>query len=171
MIPNPYWRFNDRYADQIGVGEHGDLPGEFKFQYGAAVLHGSALDQAHYAIYGSLFVLVPDDDPDGTRTFPPFQGNGGGPSGGPLFALKGEDIDLFIHLTGVRPGSVLETGNTFALVGAIGPTLPAKVAYTVTEPTGSSDTSAAGPMQSATTMSRTIISSWISRGGTPSICE
>ncbi len=139
-IPNPYWRFDDRYADQIGVGAHGDLPGEFKFQYGAAVLYGSALDQAHYAIYGSLFVLVPDDDPDGTRTFPPFQGNGGGPSGGPLFSLKGEEIDLFIHLTGVRPGSVLETGNTFALVGAVGPTLPAKVAYTVTAPDGSKRT-------------------------------
>ena len=139
-ILSPYWRFNDRYANQIGVGAHGDLPGEFKFQYGAAVLHGSALDQAHYAIYGSLFVLIPDDDPDGTRTFPPFQGNGGGPSGGPLFTLKGEEIDLFIHLTGVRPGSVLETGNTFALVGAVGPTLPAKVAYTVTAPDGSKRT-------------------------------
>ena len=136
-IQSPYWRFDDRYANQIGVGVHGDLPGEFKFQYGAAVLHGSALDQAHYAIYGTLFVLIPDDDPLGTRTFPPFQGNGGGPSGGPLFTLKGEDIDLFIHLTGVRPGSVLETGNTFALVGAIGPTLPAQVTYTVTAPDGS----------------------------------
>ncbi len=137
VIPNPYWRFNERYANQIGVGANGDLPGEFKFQYGAAVLHGSALDQAHYAIYGSLFVLVPNDDPDGTRTFPPFQGNGGGPSGGPLFTLKDEQIDLFMHLTGVRPGSVLETGNTFALVGAIGPTLPAQVTYTVTAPDGS----------------------------------
>ena len=135
--PNPYWRFNERYAKQIGVGVNSDLPGEIKFQYGAAVLRGPALDQAHYAVYGSLFVLVPDDDPVGSRTFPPFQGNGGGPSGGPLFTLKGEDIDLFIHLTGVRPGSVLETGNTFALVGAIGPTLPAKVAYTVTAPDGS----------------------------------
>ena len=136
-LPNPYWRFNDRYAKQIGVGAHGDLPGEFKFQYGAAVLYGPALDQSHYAIHGSLFVLLPENDPDGTRTFPPFQGNGGGPSGGPLFTLKGEDIDLFIHLTGVRPGSVLETGNTFALVGAIGPTLPAQVTYTVTAPDGS----------------------------------
>ena len=139
-IVNPYWRFDEQYANQIGVGEHGDLPGEIKFQYGAAVLYGSALDQAHYAIYGSLFVLVPDDDPDGTRTFPPFQGNGGGPSGGPLFTLKGEEIDLFIHLTGVRPGSVLETGNTFALVGAVGPTLPAEIAYTVTAPDGSKRT-------------------------------
>ena len=137
FILSPYWRFDDRYANQIGVGTHGDLPGEFKFQYGAAVLYGSAPDQAHYAIHGSLFVLVPDDDPTGSRTFPPFQGNGGGPSGGPLFTLKGEEIDLFIHLTGVRPGSVLETGNTFALVGAIGPTLPAQVTYTVTAPDGS----------------------------------
>ena len=139
-LPDPYWRFVDRYANQIGVGRNGDLPGEIKFQYGAAVLHGSALDQAHYAIYGSLFVLLPEDDPDGSRTFPPFQGNGGGPSGGPLFTLKGEEIDLFIHLTGVRPGSVLETGNTFALVGAVGPTLPAKVAYTVTAPDGNKRT-------------------------------
>ena len=119
------------------MGDHGDLPGEFKFQYGAAVLHGSALDRSHYALYGSLFVLIPDDDPQGARTFPPFQSNGGGPSGGPLFTLNGEDIDLFIHLTGVRPGSVLETGDTFALVGAIGPTLPAQVAYTVIAPDGS----------------------------------
>ena len=35
FIPSAYWRFNDRYANQIGVGAHGDLPGEFKFQYGA----------------------------------------------------------------------------------------------------------------------------------------
>ena len=139
-IVNPYWRFDEQYANQIGVGKNGDLPGEIKFQYGAAVLYGSALDQSHYAIYGSLFVLIPDDDPVGTRTFPPFQGNGGGPSGGPLFTLKGEDIDLFMHLTGVRPGSVLETGNTFALVGAIGPTLPAQVTYTVTAPDGSKRT-------------------------------
>ena len=139
-IPNPYWRFGEGYANQLGAGPDGDLPGEIKFQYGAAVLHGSALDQSHYAIHGSLFVLVPDDDSTGSRTFPPFQGNGGGPSGGPLFTLKGEDIDLFMHLTGVRPGSVLETGNTFALVGAVGPTLPAKVAYTVTSPDGSKRT-------------------------------
>ena len=137
QIVDAYWRFDNRYANQIGVGAHGDLPGEFKFQYGAAVLHGPALDQSHYAIHGSLFVLVSDDDPVGSRTFPPFQGNGGGPSGGSLFTLKGEEIDLFIHLTGVRPGSVLETGNTFALVGAIGPTLPAQVIYTVTAPDGS----------------------------------
>ena len=107
------------------------------------------------------------NDPDGTRTFPPFQGNGGGPSGGPLFTLKGEDIDLFIHLTGVRPGSVLETGNTFALVGAIGPTLPAQVTYTVTAPDGSQPNgSMGGRMRSGTTTNRKTTSSWTSQDGT-----
>ena len=172
-IESAYWRFDERYANQIGMGPDGDLPGEFKFQYGAAVLHGPALDRAHYAIHGSLFVLVPDDDPLGQRTFPPFQGNGGGPSGGPLFTLKGEEIDLFIHLTGVRPGSVLETGNTFALVGAIGPTLPAQVTYTVTAPDGnrSERFSRAGRMRLAITTSRRTTSSWTSPGATRSISK
>ena len=132
-----YWDFFEQYAAQIGVGRLGDLPNDIKFQYGAAVLRGSALGQPKYAIHGSLFVLVPDNDPrGGTRTFPPFQGNGGGPSGGPIMTLQGRQIDLFIHLTGVRPGSVLEVGNTFALSGAVGPTLPALVNYTVTKPDG-----------------------------------
>jgi hypothetical protein len=135
--PNPYWRFNERYANQLGVGPNADLPHEIKFQYSAVVLRGPALDQPHYAIHGALFVLVSEDDPEGgTRTFPPFQGNGGGPSGGPIITLKGCEIDLFFHLTGVRPGSVLEVGDAFALAGAVGPTLPALVHYTVTKPDG-----------------------------------
>ena len=44
-MESAYWRFGERYANQIGVGPDGDLPGEFKFQYGAAVLHGPALSQ------------------------------------------------------------------------------------------------------------------------------
>lgn len=134
---SPYWRFDAPYGMQIGVGPLGDLPNDIKFQYGGVVVRGMAVGQPRYAIYGSLFVLVPDNDPrGGTRTFPPFQGNGGGPSGGPIMTLKGREIDLFIHLTGVRPGSVLEVGDTFALSGAIGPTHPALVSYTVTKPDG-----------------------------------
>ena len=119
------------------MGRNGDLPNDIKFQYGGVVLRGAAIGQPQYAIYGSLFVLVPDDDPrGGTRTFPPFQGNGGGPSGGPIITVRGRPIDLFIHLTGVRPGSVLEVGDTFGVSGAVGPPLPAVVSYTVTKPSG-----------------------------------
>jgi hypothetical protein len=50
--------------------------------------------------------------------------------------LKRQPIDLFLHPTGVRPGSVLEIGDTFSLAGAVGPPLPALVTYTVTRPGG-----------------------------------
>src|SRR5262249_29598567 len=39
-------------------------------------------------------------------------------------------------LTGVRPGSVLEVGDTFSVSGAIGPPLPGLVNWTVTKPDG-----------------------------------
>jgi hypothetical protein len=134
-MPPPYWRFHEQYGGQTGVGGNSDLPNDIKFQYAGVVLRGAALDKPRYAIYGSLFVLVPDDDPGGgTRTFPPFRAV---PESGPIMRLKGRDIDLFLHLTGVRPGSVLEVGDTFALAGAVGPPLPASVRYTVTRPDGS----------------------------------
>jgi hypothetical protein len=138
VTSSPYWRFKFvSYGQQLGANEMGDLKDHFKFQYGGVVLRGSALAHPEYAIYGSLFVLVPDDDPlGGSRVFPPFQGNGGGPSGGPLMTLKGRPIDAFFHPTAVRPGTVLETGDTFALAGAVAPTLPAQVSYTVTTPSG-----------------------------------
>jgi hypothetical protein len=132
----PYWRFDRQYGGQLGVGVNGDLPNHFKFMYGAAVLRGSAFAQPLYAIYGSLWVLIPENDSRGSRVFPPFQGNGGGPTGGPVMTLKGRDIELFLHLTGVRPGSVLEVGDTFGLTGEVAPPLPALVSYTVTSPGG-----------------------------------
>ena len=136
-VPNVYWSFKEHYAGQIGSARTGDLPNDIKFQYGGAVLRGTALATPLYAIYGSLFVLVPDDDPGGgSRIFPPFQGNGGGQSGGPIMKLKGKEIDLFVHLTGVRPGSILEVGDNVSISGAIGPPFPAQVSTRVTTPSG-----------------------------------
>ena len=134
---SPYWRFNEQYAGQIGVGQQGDLQNDIKFQYGGVVIRGSAIGNPQYAIYGSLFVLISDNDSrGGSRTFPPFQGNGGGPSGGPIMTLKGRDIDMFFHPTAVRPGTVLEVGDTFAVAGAVGPTLAGTVSTTITKPSG-----------------------------------
>ncbi|MDA2929987.1 hypothetical protein MYX84_08595, partial [Acidobacteria bacterium AH-259-O06] len=132
-----YWRFDEQYAKQFGVGANGDLPNDIKFQFGATVLRGPVLPEPQYGIYGSLFVLVPDEDPrGGTRTFPPFQGAAGGPSGGPIMTLKGKEVDIFFHPTGTRPGSILEVGDVASFVGQIGPTLPSKVEITVTAPSG-----------------------------------
>jgi hypothetical protein len=137
QISGHYWGFQGSYMNQIGAGSSGDLTNDFKFQYGGVVLRGPALPAPEYATYGSLFVILPENDRrGGSRTFPPFQGNGGGPTGGPIMTLQGADIDAFVHLTGTRPGSVLEVGDTFSLAGALAPTLPGSVAATVTMPSG-----------------------------------
>jgi hypothetical protein len=133
-----YWRFEEQYFRQVGVGMDGDRENEIKFQYGGAVVRGDAMPQAEYAIHGSLFVLVPRPGEGGvTRTFPPLQGNGGRPSGGPIITHKGKDIDMLLNLRAMRPGSIYEVGDSFSLAGAIGPTLPGKVSYTLTAPSGS----------------------------------
>jgi len=44
---------------------------------------------------------------------------------------------MLINLRAMRPGSIYEIGDTFSLAGAIGPTLPGKVSYTLTAPSGS----------------------------------
>jgi len=132
-----YWGFTDPYAGQIGMGPDGDLPNDFKFHFGGVVLRGSALSRPVYAAYGSLFVLIPDNDArGGSRIFPPFQGNGAGPSGGPLFTLKGKDVDIFFYLTSIKPGAIVETGKAISFAGQVAPTLPAKVEITVISPSG-----------------------------------
>ncbi len=131
-----YWRFDDSYGRQPGNGPDGDLPNDFKFQFGGLVIRGSALPKPEYAIYGSLFVLVSDEDPLGTRVFPPFEGNGGGPDGGPLFRLDGRDIEMFFHPTSVRPGAVFHRSERVSFAGYVAPTLPAKVTFEITSPSG-----------------------------------
>lgn len=137
QVMAPYWRFNDLYGRQSGTGGHGDLPNDFKFQFAGTVLRGNAVGEPFYAIYASLFVLVQENDAGGgTRVFPPFQGNGGGPSGGPLFTLKGKEIDIFFHPTAIRPGTILHVGETVSLAGYMAPTLPSKIEIVVTSPSG-----------------------------------
>jgi hypothetical protein len=136
-----YWRFREHYAAQAGVGRDGDLPNDFKFQFGGVVLRGPAIGRPVYAAYASLFILVRDsEERGGTRVFPPFQGNGGGPSGGPLFTLRGRDIDLFFHPTGVRPGTILHAGDTASFAGYSAPTLPSKIEIAVSSPSGAQRT-------------------------------
>ncbi len=133
---NSYWRFNDQYLAQRGMGLEGDLPNDIKWLFGAAVFKRLDLGIGEVAIYGSLWVEIDDDDPVGSRVFPPFQGAAGGPSGGPIMTLKGQEIDLFLMPTAVRPGTVLEAGDRFVFAGQVGPTLASKVTVRVTSPGG-----------------------------------
>ena len=59
---NGYWRFDDNYQFQLGNGLNGDLPNDFKFQFGGAVYREPGDNFFYYGAYGSLFVLLPSDD-------------------------------------------------------------------------------------------------------------
>jgi hypothetical protein len=131
-----YWRFEDPYNYQPGNGVNGDEPNDFKFMFGGSVIRAPDIDYYNYAAYGSLWVELPFDDPVGTRLMPPFQGNGGGPTGGPIMTLLGNEIDIFFHPGGIRPGSILEVGDVASFAGQVAPTLPAKVWIRVTSPSG-----------------------------------
>ncbi len=133
---NVYWGFNGAYFVQSGNGWEGDLPGDFKFLYAAAVIRDEDTEDALYATYASGWVFTPDDDLLDARVFPPFQGAAGGPDGGPLFTVHGREIDMFFLPLGVRPGAILEVGDQFQMAGPVMPTLPSLVTYTVTSPDG-----------------------------------
>ena len=131
-----YWRFSDTYNYQLGNGQQGDNPNDFKFIFGGGVYRVPQLNESHYLAYGSLWVHLPRDDQVGGRIMPPFQGASAGPSGGPILTLLGRDVDIFYHPLGVRPGSVLEVGDVAAFSGQIAPTLPSEVSLKVVSPSG-----------------------------------
>ncbi|MBN2471987.1 MAG: hypothetical protein JXN59_14800, partial [Anaerolineae bacterium] len=68
------WEFDDPHNFQRGVGANGDLPGDYTFLFGGAVVRNAALGLNETAIYGSLLMTIEDDDPNGTRVFPPLRG-------------------------------------------------------------------------------------------------
>jgi hypothetical protein len=139
-----YWRLNTLYDDQLGVGVEGDSPNDFKFQYVGVVYGDLQSGHREYLGQGSGWVFIDiDTDPLGNRVMPPFSGPGNGgwtTEGGPIMSLKGEEIHLFIHPTGVRPGDVLQVGDTFHFAGHILPTLNSKVQVVVNAPGGTQRT-------------------------------
>jgi len=134
-----YWRLNTLYDYQLGIGINGDLPNDFKFQYVGTVFRDLIAGINQYGIQGSLWVCLPDDDPIGSRTMPPFAGPGNGgwtKEGGPILTLQGQEIHIFLHPTGTMPGAVLQVGDRFRFAGHVAPTLDSKVSVTVTAPSG-----------------------------------
>ena len=133
---NGYWRFDTPYNFQLGNGANGDLVNDFKFMFGGAVYRAPANDFSYYGAYGSLWVMLPEDDQIGGRIMPPFQGAAGGPSGGPIMKLKNKEIDIFYHPQGVRPGTIVEVGDIASFSGQIAPTLASDISITIISPSG-----------------------------------
>jgi hypothetical protein len=135
-LSNGYWFVDDAYNLQYGVGVNGDIAPDFKLNFGGLVFRDLAHGINEYAIYNSADIYIPLGEEQSNRVMPPFQGAAGGPSGGPLMTLKDRAIDLFVHLTGVKPGSILEVGDTFSFAAQIVPTLDSWVTVTITTPLG-----------------------------------
>ena len=138
-----YWRLNTLYDSQPGVGILGDRPNDYKFQYVGTVFRDLQSGIVEYGGQGSGWVFLPEDDSLGNRVMPPFAGTGNGgwtTEGGPIMTVDGEDVHIFIQPTGVRPGAILEVGETIRFAGHIMPTLDSKVEITLTAPSGASFT-------------------------------
>ncbi len=126
---------DDPANGQIGAGA-GDLPGDYLFLFGGAIIRNAQADVREATIYGSLAVVIGSDDAVGPRVYPPFRGEAGGADGGPLLVIDNQSSEIFFHPTGVQPGQILNVGDTFSLAGQVAPTLPSSLAVTVTSPSG-----------------------------------
>ncbi len=130
------WDEDDPLNQQIGAGVTGDLPDDFTFLFGGAVLRVNT-DEGQMrdtAIYGSLAVVTAADELP--RVYPPGRGTSGGAAGGPLLTYNGDPVDAFVNLTALQPGDVLRLGDTVGIAGQVAPTLPSAVTTTLTSPSG-----------------------------------
>jgi hypothetical protein len=129
-----YWDNDDPLNGQSGTGLNGMRAGDYTFLFGGAVMRGDVNDTA---IYGALAIAIDaQSDPLGTRIYPPYRGEAGGANGGPLLTVREQPVNMFFHPTGVRPGDVLEVGDTFSLAGQVAPTLASIVSVKITDPNG-----------------------------------
>lgn len=130
------WDFDDPYNQQRGVGANGDLPGDYAFLFGGAVVHNAALNLHEAAIYGAVAVVVGGRDTPGDRVYPPLRGAANGPDGGPLLTVRNQEVGVFFVPTGFRPGQVFTVGDRLALAGQVAPALAARVEADVVRPDG-----------------------------------
>lgn len=126
-VPNGYWRFDETYTLQPGVGPAGDLPQDYKLLLGGAVVRDGAAGLLRTGGYASLWIDVAKDDPRGSRTLDPFA-----PDAGPL--LPG--VAAFYEPTGLRAGSLLVVGDVADFGGYVAPLGPHVVRIEVESPSG-----------------------------------
>lgn len=131
------FRTDEALNQQAGVGINGALPGDYFFLFGGAVVRDDSGDLLDSAIYASLAVVEAETiDSRGPRVFPPYSGEAGGASGGPVMTIRDVPIELFFLPTATRPGDVLTVGDRLVLAGQVGPTLASELAVSITSPSG-----------------------------------
>lgn len=128
-----YWDADDPLNGQIGAGINGDMPSDYVFLFGGAVVHNAEADIQETSIYAALGVTgFVEGDPLGVRVYPPFRGG----DGGTLFRLRGTDYQAFFHPTGTLPGQIMLVGEMLSVAGQAAPTLQSRVTVSVTSPSG-----------------------------------
>ncbi len=127
------WDSDDPLNEQIGAGIRGSRPGDYVFLFGGAIVRNAEAG-SDAAIYAA--VAVTTDANSDAAVYPPFRGEAGGGSLGPLLQVNGQDVTMFFHPTGVRPGQVLPLGGVLAVAGQIAPTVPADVEAQIVSPSG-----------------------------------
>jgi hypothetical protein len=127
---------DDPLNQQTGAGIDGLRAGDPIFLFGGAVVRNAEAGVNDVAAYAALAIVTDPKAAPGARVFPPYQGQAGGGSGGPLLTIREEPVYLFFQPTGVRPGSVLQVGDVFTVAGQVGPTLASTVDVTITSPRG-----------------------------------
>lgn len=130
-----HWDGDDPLNQQIGAGTDGLRPGDVIFLFGGAYINNAEAEIRETAIYASVAVMV-DGEESRARVFPPYSGQSGGASGGPLLTVRGQEVEMFFHPTGARPGQVLLVGDPLTVAGQLAPTLPSTIHVTVTSPSG-----------------------------------
>lgn len=132
-----YWSPDDPNNQQIGAGVGGEQPGDYVFLFGGAVIRNDEAGVRDTAIYAALGVVIDSQSSSlGSRVYPPYRGQAGGPDGGALLTVRDQPVNMFFHPTGVQPGQVLTVGNTLAIAGQVAPTLPSNVIVRITNPVG-----------------------------------
>jgi hypothetical protein len=131
MIPNGYWRFGETYSLQPGMGPQGDLPNDYKFLFGGAVLRVPGDDVARTGGYAALWVEIDGTDTLGSRVDSPFA-----PGATSILKVPGKEIRAFYEPTGIRPGSLLVEGDMADLGGYLVPLGVQTMFVNVTSPGG-----------------------------------
>jgi hypothetical protein len=137
-----YWTPDDPNNEQIGAGAGGEMPGDYLFLFGGAVVRDTETGMRDTAIYASVGIVIDDDaSPLGARVYPPYRGQSGGPDGGPLLTVLEQPLDMFFHPTGAQPGQVFTVGDKLVIAGQVAPALNSNVYVTITDPAGQAYTS------------------------------
>jgi hypothetical protein len=121
----PYWpTSNTSFGGQINASANGDMPGDIYRLIGGVVLRRRGQTPLYAGYLANAFIL-----PGGTKNNRIVEAGSEdlpGPAG-----LSGK-----VFLVGLRPGSMYETGSSFAPAVQIDPVLPVNITFTLDYPDG-----------------------------------